>query len=97
MDAALWDLIMDKSAIILAGGSSRGFSGDKGCLELDGKSLLRHVVGMTHYGTGPAPVFFGSRFVGLNAWWSVGLLISVVNLIIWLGIGWPWWSFLGIM
>jgi molybdenum cofactor guanylyltransferase len=35
---------MDRSVIILAGGSSKGFSGDKGALDLAGKPLLRHVV-----------------------------------------------------
>lgn len=35
---------MDRSAIILAGGSSTRFSGDKGILELNGKPLLNYVV-----------------------------------------------------
>ena len=35
---------MDKSAIILAGGSSTRFNTDKGVLELDGKPLLSHVI-----------------------------------------------------
>ena len=35
---------MDKSAIILSGGSSSRFSEDKGVLELDNKPLLNHVV-----------------------------------------------------
>ncbi|MCX8153717.1 MAG: molybdenum cofactor guanylyltransferase [Candidatus Bathyarchaeota archaeon] len=35
---------MDKTAIILAGGSSRRFGQDKGVLELNGKPLIRHVV-----------------------------------------------------
>ncbi len=35
---------MDKSAIILAGGSSTRFNTDKGVLELDGKPLLNHVI-----------------------------------------------------
>ncbi len=35
---------MDRSAIILAGGSSNKFNGDKGSLELNGKPLLNHVV-----------------------------------------------------
>ena len=35
---------MDKSAIILAGGSSTRFNTDKGVLELDGKPLLSYVI-----------------------------------------------------
>ncbi len=36
--------MLDKSAIILAGGSSTRFNTDKGVLELDGKPLLSHVI-----------------------------------------------------
>jgi DASS family divalent anion:Na+ symporter len=51
---------------------------------------------MTHYGTGPAPVLFGAGYVSMGAWWTLGALISVVNIIIWLGIGGFWWKLLGI-
>ena len=50
---------------------------------------------MTHYGTGPAPVFFGSGYVEMSAWWRLGFLISVVNIIIWVGTGGLWWKILG--
>jgi DASS family divalent anion:Na+ symporter len=51
---------------------------------------------MTHYGTGSAPVFFGAGFVRQGEWWRVGFLISLVNLVIWLGIGPLWWKLVGI-
>ncbi len=51
---------------------------------------------MTHYGTGPAPVFFGSGYVEMNTWWRLGFLISVVNIVIWLGVGGLWWKVLGL-
>ncbi|MDA2930768.1 anion permease [Acidobacteria bacterium AH-259-O06] len=51
---------------------------------------------MTHYGTGPAPIFFGSGYVELGAWWKLGALISVANVIIWLGLGGLWWKVLGL-
>jgi molybdopterin-guanine dinucleotide biosynthesis protein A len=35
---------LDRSAVILAGGSSTGFNGDKGISELNGKPLISHVV-----------------------------------------------------
>jgi molybdopterin-guanine dinucleotide biosynthesis protein A len=35
--------LLDKSVIILAGGTSRGFDADKGTLELGNKPLIRHV------------------------------------------------------
>jgi DASS family divalent anion:Na+ symporter len=51
---------------------------------------------MTHYGTGSAPVFFGAGYVRQVDWWRYGLLISLVNLVIWLGIGPVWWKLVGI-
>jgi DASS family divalent anion:Na+ symporter len=51
---------------------------------------------MTHYGTGSAPVFFGAGYVKQGEWWRLGLLISVVNLGIWMGIGPLWWKLVGI-
>lgn len=51
---------------------------------------------MTHYGTGPAPVFFGSGYVELSDWWKYGAIISVVNIVIWLGIGGAWWKVIGL-
>lgn len=51
---------------------------------------------MTHYGTGPAPVFFGSGYVEMGDWWKSGFIISVVNIVIWLGIGGLWWKVLGL-
>ena len=51
---------------------------------------------MTHYGTGPAPVFFGSGYVPMGVWWKLGFLISVVNIVIWVGVGGLWWKLLGL-
>ena len=51
---------------------------------------------MTHYGTGPAPVLFGSGYVDMAAWWKLGALISIVNIIIWMGAGGIWWKLLGL-
>jgi DASS family divalent anion:Na+ symporter len=51
---------------------------------------------LTHYGTAPAPIFFGSGHVTLATWWRVGALVSVVNISIWLTIGAAWWRLLGL-
>ncbi|KAI4386254.1 hypothetical protein MLD38_004200 [Melastoma candidum] len=52
--------------------------------------------GLTHYGIGSAPVFYGANYVPLAQWWGYGFLISVVNIIIWLGIGGIWWKAIGL-
>jgi len=51
---------------------------------------------MTHYGTGPAPVLFGSGYVEMGMWWKLGGLISVINIIIWMGLGGLWWKVIGV-
>ena len=51
---------------------------------------------MTHYGTAPAPILFGSGNVDVATWWKLGALISVVNVAIWLGAGSLWWRLLGL-
>lgn len=51
---------------------------------------------LTHYGSGPAPVLFGSGYVELRTWWKLGLLTSVINILIWLIVGGLWWKVLGL-
>jgi DASS family divalent anion:Na+ symporter len=51
---------------------------------------------MTHYGTGSAPVFFGAGYVRQGEWWKMGLLISLVDVALWLGLGSVWWRIVGI-
>ena len=51
---------------------------------------------MTHYGTGSAPILFGAGYVRQGEWWRLGLIVSLVNLVIWLGIGPLWWKVVGI-
>ena len=51
---------------------------------------------LTHYGTAPAPILFGSGNVDVVTWWKLGALISVVNVTIWLGAGSLWWRLLGL-
>jgi len=50
---------------------------------------------LTHYGTGSAPVFFGAGYVRQAEWWRLGFLISVVDLVVWMGIGMCWWKLIG--
>jgi divalent anion:Na+ symporter, DASS family len=52
--------------------------------------------GITHYGTGSAPVYFGAGYVKQGDWWRIGFLISIVNLIIWMGVGIWWWKLIGL-
>jgi DASS family divalent anion:Na+ symporter len=51
--------------------------------------------GLTHYGTGSGPVYFGSNYVSLADWWRVGFIVSVFNILLWGTVGTFWWQFLG--
>lgn len=51
---------------------------------------------LTHYGAGPAPVFFGSGYVSQQKWWSLGFIISLIHIVVWFGAGGLWWKALGL-
>jgi DASS family divalent anion:Na+ symporter len=51
--------------------------------------------GITHYGTGSAPVYFGAGYVSQGEWWRLGFIVSMVNIAVWLGIGPLWWRLIG--
>lgn len=50
----------------------------------------------THYGSGPAPVFFGSGYITQGKWWSLGLILSIMHIVIWFVVGGLWWKVLGL-
>jgi len=51
---------------------------------------------LTHYGCGQAPIFFGAHHVDIREWWKLGFVCSVVNIVIWLGLGSVWWKVIGL-
>lgn len=52
--------------------------------------------GLTHYGSGPAPILLGSGYVTIGEWWKFGFISSLVNIGIWVVIGGAWWKVLGL-
>lgn len=58
--------------------------------------LLAHVsnlnASLTHYGTTPAPIWFGAGYVKQRTWWWIGFVASVANLLIWTILGSLWWK-----
>lgn len=50
---------------------------------------------LTHYGTTPAPIWFGAGYVKQKTWWWLGLVVSVPNILIFTVIGFAWWKLLG--
>lgn len=51
---------------------------------------------LTHYGTGPAPIFYGAGYVSQAEWWRNGFLMSLLNIAVWFGLGSVWWKVLGL-
>ncbi|HEY8184757.1 MAG TPA: DASS family sodium-coupled anion symporter [Pyrinomonadaceae bacterium] len=49
---------------------------------------------LTHYGTTPAPIYFGAGYVSQRMWWLLGLLVTVPNILIWTIFGFGWWKIL---
>ncbi len=52
--------------------------------------------GITHYGTGPAPIYFNAGYISQKTWWLLGLVISLVNIAIFMTAGFAWWKYLGL-
>lgn len=53
------------------------------------------MMALTHYATGTAPVVFGTGYVSLKKWWSVGFIVSVMDIVIMILVGLVWWKVLG--
>jgi len=51
--------------------------------------------GLTHYGCGPAAIYFSSGYVKVTDWWKLGFFLSLINVFVWLVIGGGWWKLLG--
>ncbi len=50
---------------------------------------------LTHYGTTPAPIWFGLGYVKQRTWWWIGLVVSMTTILIWTVFGFVWWKILG--
>lgn len=51
---------------------------------------------LTQYASGPSPIFFGAGYTDVKTWWKIGFLISLLHIAVLLGIGLPWWKFIGL-
>ena len=52
---------------------------------------------LTHYGAGPAPVFFGAGYISQGRWWTIGIICAVVTMLIFFTVGFAWWGIIGYM
>ena len=49
---------------------------------------------LTHYGTTPAPIYFGAGYTSQRTWWWLGFIASITTIIIWSVVGVSWWKLL---
>jgi DASS family divalent anion:Na+ symporter len=52
--------------------------------------------GLTNYGTTPSPMFFAHNYVSFRKWWTIGFVVSLLNLLIWSTVGFGWWKLIRI-
>jgi DASS family divalent anion:Na+ symporter len=51
---------------------------------------------LTHYGSTPAPIYFGAGYVSQVTWWRLGFVVSLLTILIWTIVGAGWWRLLGL-
>lgn len=51
---------------------------------------------LTTYSGSPGPIYYGAGYVDQPTWWKLGFYTSILNLIIWIGLGSIWWKILGL-
>lgn len=49
---------------------------------------------LTHYGTTPAPIYFGAGYTTQRTWWTLGLITSLITIAVWSLVGFSWWKIL---
>ncbi|KAL7598105.1 dicarboxylate transporter 2.1, chloroplastic [Lactuca sativa] len=51
---------------------------------------------LTHYSSGQAAVYYGAGYVRLPDVFKLGIIMAMINIMIWGLIGTPWWKILGL-
>ena len=49
----------------------------------------------TNYSSGPIIIYFGLGYVEAPKWFSIGFIVSIFHMIVWIGVGLAWWKVLG--
>lgn len=50
---------------------------------------------MTHYSSGPAALYFGSGYIKQVTWWRFGVIMLLINVVVFGTLGLGWWKLLG--
>ncbi len=57
--------------------------------------LANLTAGLTHYGTTTAPMVYATGYLPVGDWWKSGFIVSIVNMLVWVTVGFAWWRWLG--
>jgi len=49
----------------------------------------------TNYSSGPIIIYYGLGYVTAPKWFSVGFLVSIFHMVVWISVGLLWWKVLG--
>lgn len=52
---------------------------------------------LTHYGTSSGAIYYATNYIPISTWWKLGFVISLFYIVVWVGIGYFWWPYLGIV
>jgi len=52
--------------------------------------------GLTHYSVGAAPIYYGAGYVSQADWWRTGLLLTILENVIFISVGLVWLKVLGL-
>lgn len=50
---------------------------------------------LTHYASGPSPIFYGSGYTELRTWLKLGFFFSVLHMTVYLALAFSWWKIIG--
>jgi DASS family divalent anion:Na+ symporter len=51
---------------------------------------------LTHYGGAVGPVLFGAGYVDQATWWKIGTVVVILDIVVFIGIGLPYWKLIGL-
>lgn len=50
---------------------------------------------ITHYASGQSAIYYGAGYNSLGEFFYLGAVFGVLSLALFMGVGMPWWKFLG--
>ena len=52
---------------------------------------------ITHYASAQGAIYYGAGFIDMKTWWRLGFTMAAITYGIWIIVGVPWWSVIGLL